>query len=344
MTRTKQMWIAVVTLGVAAAGVAATSREKAGSAAVAQPGVAREGKFVLAAGLVEPDGEEVKIGSELDGKLARVVVEEGEAVKRGQTIAVLENGDYRARVALSEAALRESEAVLDKLRNGSRAEDRREAQALLREAEAHFETAQAEAERRRVLLDRGAVSRSEHDLAARDASAARARVDAARERVNVAMDQTRPEDLRRAEAEVASARARRDEAAALLAKTYLRSPLDGRILRKFKKTGESVTASGDSPVVSLGDTKTLVVRVDVDETDVAKLRIGQPAWVRADAYGDARFTGHVIRIGQALGRKNIRTDEPTERVDTKVLETLVQLDPGQTLPIGLRVDAYLEKN
>jgi len=49
-----------------------------------------------------------------------------------------------------------------------------------------------------------------------------------------------------------------------------------------------------------------------------------------------------VRIGQALGRKNIRTDEPTERVDKKILETLVELDPGQTLPIGLRVDAFLE--
>jgi multidrug resistance efflux pump len=195
-----------------------------------------------------------------------------------------------------------------------------------------------------MLLQRGAVSRSEHDLAVRDEAGARARVDAAKERVSVAMDQTRPEDLRRAEAEVASARARRDEAAALLAKTYLRAPLDGRVLRKYRKTGESVTSSGDSPVVSLGDTRVLIVRADVDETDVAKLRIGQPAWVRADAYGDTRFTGRVIRIGQALGRKNVRTDEPTERVDTKVLETLVQLDAGQTLPVGLRVDAYLEKN
>jgi len=42
-----------------------------------------------------------------------------------------------------------------------------------------------------------------------------------------------------------------------------------------------------------------------------------------------------------LGHKNIRTDEPTERVDTKILETLIQLDPGTQLPDGLRVDAYI---
>jgi hypothetical protein len=64
--------------------------------------------------------------------------------------------------------------------------------------------------------------------------------------------------------------------------------------------------------------------------------------VTADAYGKQRFTGHVIRVGNELGRKNIRTDEPTEKVDTKILETLVQLDPCIQLPVGLRVDAYIK--
>jgi HlyD family secretion protein len=43
-----------------------------------------------------------------------------------------------------------------------------------------------------------------------------------------------------------------------------------------------------------------------------------------------------------LGRKNVRTDEPTERVDTKILETLVELDPGTELPVGLRVDGFID--
>ncbi len=43
----------------------------------------------------------------------------------------------------------------------------------------------------------------------------------------------------------------------------------------------------------------------------------------ADAFGDRHFPGRVVRVGQILGRKNVRTDEPTERVDTKILETLI---------------------
>ena len=49
----------------------------------------------------------------------------------------------------------------------------------------------------------------------------------------------------------------------------------------------------------------------------------------------------MVRIGQELGRKNVRTDEPTERVDNKILETLLELDNGIELPVGLRVNAFI---
>jgi hypothetical protein len=51
----------------------------------------------------------------------------------------------------------------------------------------------------------------------------------------------------------------------------------------------------------------------------------------------------VIRVGQVLGKKNVRTDEPTERVDQKILETLLDLDDGHELPIRLRVQAFIER-
>jgi multidrug resistance efflux pump len=131
----------------------------------------------------------------------------------------------------------------------------------------------------------------------------------------------------------------------MLEKTYVRSPIDGVVLRKKAKTGESIsTDSPDQWVATVGDDRALRVRVDVDEADVARVQIGQQAYVKAEAYGQKRFTGRVVRIGQLLGRKNIRTDEPTERVDTKILETLVELDAGQRLPAGLRVDAYIQVN
>jgi hypothetical protein len=103
----------------------------------------------------------------------------------------------------------------------------------------------------------------------------------------------------------------------------------------------SNSTSAPDPIFTVGDKSALRVRVDVDEADVSKLSLGQHAYVTADAFGDKRFPGHVVRIGEELGRKNVRTDEPSERVDMKILETLVQLDNSVDLPIGLRVNAYI---
>jgi hypothetical protein len=92
--------------------------------------------------------------------------------------------------------------------------------------------------------------------------------------------------------------------------------------------------------VTLADRSTIRVRVDVDETDIGRV-VGKAAYVTADAFGARRFPAHVIRIGQVLGKKNVRTDEPTERVDQKILETLLDLDDGHELPI--RVQAFIER-
>jgi ABC exporter DevB family membrane fusion protein len=341
MKRTTWIWMSAG-MALAAAGYwGATQRAAVPAQAAGKHDQAKTARPVVAAGLVEPASEEIRLGAQMDGVLRSVLVEEGDAVKRGQIVAVLENGEYSARVVLARSRIAEAEATLERLRNGSRQQERREADANVREAQVALEIARAERERRHVLLERGAVSRSEYDLSDRDYRTAAARLDALRERAALVHDATRAEDLARAEAELATARAQLNEALAMLEKTMVRAPIDGRILRKIRKAGEAVSANGSTPIVSLGDLSELRVRVDVDETDVAKLREGMPAYVRAEAYGDRQFAGRVVRIGQALGRKNVRTDEPTERVDRKILETLITLDPGAALPVGLRVDAYL---
>ncbi len=140
---------------------------------------------------------------------------------------------------------------------------------------------------------------------------------------------------------MALARARLAEAQAMLSKTIIRAPIEGAVLRKHLKAGEIFSEMRQTPILTLGDAKILRVRVDVDETDIARVSMGQRAYVTADAYPGEKFWGKVVRVGQLLGKKNVRTDEPAERLDTKVLETLVELEPGKPLPPGLRVDAFI---
>jgi multidrug resistance efflux pump len=108
------------------------------------------------------------------------------------------------------------------------------------------------------------------------------------------------------------------------------------------RTGELYTP-GSGPIVVLGDTKKLQVRMDVDERDVAAVKLGANAIVKADALGTKEIHGHVTELGRRMGRKNVRSDDPVERVDTKILEVVVELENADGLVPGLRVVSYVDR-
>jgi ABC exporter DevB family membrane fusion protein len=337
---------ALVYAGVALAVIVAINFAMVGRPGLAEPAPApttQASSIVAGPGRVEPASEEVRVSAQIGGTLKRVTVEEGDRVLAGQVLAVLENDDYRARVASAEAELRLKDAEGRRVANGARDEERREAAAALREAEAVLRNARADQERRRVLFAQHVISGEEMDHADDAVKIAEARAEALRQRHELVDAAAREEDASRAAADLALARAHLDEMRAVYEKTFVRAPISGLVLRKHRKAGESVSTQFDSPIVTLGDQSALRVRVDVDEADVGSVEAGQAAYVTADAFGARRFPGRVIRVGRVLGKKNVRTDEPIERVDQKILETLVELDGGQELPVGLRVQAFIVK-
>src|SRR5205814_2183596 len=96
----------------------------------------RHDVVVTAPGLVEPQSEEFKIGSELNGKIRSVLVEEGDHVRAGQIIATLENADFEARLASAEAEVQQKQAALKRLIAGARAEERQMAKLRVEETRA----------------------------------------------------------------------------------------------------------------------------------------------------------------------------------------------------------------
>lgn len=327
--------IAAINYGLLAA------RRDANQAAVS-PSETRSA-VVAGPGRVEALSEEVRVSAQIGGRLQTVLVDETDRVAAGQVVAIVENADYRARVASAEASLMLREAEARRVHNGARDQERRDAAAALREADATLEHATADVQRKRDLFRDAVISRAELDKAEEQIRVAQAKVDSQRERVSLLDAGSREEDIARADAEVALARAALAEARAVLDKTFVRAPIDGVVLRRHRRAGESVSTQFDSPVITMADRSRVRVRVDVDETDVAKLRAGQPAYVTADAFAGRKFTGQVVRVGQLLGKKNVRTDEPSERIDTKVLETLIELDDARELPLGLRVQAFINQ-
>ena len=339
----RSIWLLVAAVAVIAGlNLGVLARRGPGSAP-AEGGVARATSTspVAGPGLVEPKSESIRIGAQISGRLDRILVDEGDPVTRGQVIAEIANDDYRARVTSAEADLAARDADARRVKNGARVEERREAEADARQASADFDHAVADHARARELFQEKVISRSEMDKAEQALRVASARADSLKERHALVDADAREEDRARAGADVALARARVSEARALYDKTRVRSPIDGVVLRRHARIGESVSTQFDSPIVTVADRSSVRVRMDVDEADVARIAVGQKAYITADAYGTRRFSGRVLRVGQILGRKNIRTDEPTERVDQKVLETLIELEDGHELPIGLRVRAFI---
>ena len=307
-----------------------------------RPALPESTYLVAAPGRVEPLSEEVDIGPEIRGRVQAVLVQEGDHVQGGQLLAVLENSYYTAHVAAATARLRQAQAELRRLLNGARQEERREAWAVVEQAEAVLRNTESEIERRQMLFRRGYIAREEADRADRDVRVARARFQEARERHALITAAAREEDQARAHAAVALASAQVSEAQASLDKTFIRAPFTGTVLRKRINPGEIAAPETPTTVLfTLADTTTLHVRVDVDETDISKLQLGLPAYVTAATYGNTKFWGRVVRIGHILGKKNLRTDEPVERLDTKILETIIALDNSQMLLPGLRVDAFI---
>jgi ABC exporter DevB family membrane fusion protein len=340
MKRTALLAVAILTVTGITASLIWGRTTKPAVTAAAKPAA---DWIVAGAGRVEPHSEDIKLGVETSGRLTHIYVDEGSTIVRGQVLAEIENAEYKAQVSAAEAEVKQKEAELRKVVNGARREERREALSTIAEARAVMENAQAEMARHQKLYDAGVVSREDADAYAKDYGVAKARYEATVERHRLIDEDAREEDRSMAAADLLSARAKLEQSQALLAKTYVRSPIDGTVLRRHHREGESVSnfTTSPDPLFTLGDKSSLRVRVDVDESDVSKLALGQRAYVTAETYGDRRFWGHVVRVGQEMGRKNIRTDEPTERVDTKILETLVQLDPGTDLPIGLRVTTFI---
>ncbi len=326
-------------------------------------------RFIAAPGVIEAVSEEIEVGAEIAGKLKIVFVEEGDKVVKNQIVAVLENSDFESQIRsakagietirrqkeTAQAGLSQAEADRARIANGSRREERSEAKAVFEQTLPTLENAKREFERRQKLYDSGDVSREELDRARTAFENAQKQSFVQRERFNLVNADARADDLQKADAAIRlaaaqikefdaliiEAEAKAREAEANLTKTVVRAPISGVVLRKRLKTGESVSPENPTGIVTVADTSALRFRIDLDETDVAKIRENQTAYVTADAFGERKFAAKVVRVGQILGRKNFRTERPTEKVDTKILEVLLELAPDQRLPLGLRVDAFI---
>jgi HlyD family secretion protein len=247
---------------------------------------------IVATGTIEMI--EVDVAPQVPARVVAVRVEEGEAVRAGDTLAILIQATTRADVAGHEARVRAAEASLREARAGARPPEIERAEAELRRTEAEAVRASRDLERIQPLAAAGAESPQRLEATTAEAATAAARRDAAREEVQLLREGTRPERIDLARAEVASARAALAAAAAVAGDLVLTAPVSGTVLSRNAEPGE-ILSSGQS-VLTLGETGATYIRVYVPTRELPSVRTGQAATAHLDGFPDHPFQGRVVAI------------------------------------------------
>lgn len=230
----------------------------------------------------------VDVGATLTGRVAEVLVREGDAVRAGQPLLRLETDELRATLAQARASEQQAQARLSGLRTTGRAQ----AQAALAQADAGVVAARAEMERAQALVAQGFVSGSRLDEARRALQVAEAQQ--ANARAQVAANRDGGTDEVQAQAQWQAAKAATEAAQARLAQAELRAPTDGRVLTRDVEPGQIVQPGKALLALALAGPTVLVAQAD--ERFLDQLATGQPATVVADAYAGQRFAARLSRI------------------------------------------------
>jgi HlyD family secretion protein len=301
-----------------------------------------EGTWVAGNGVVEPADREVRVAAAVAGRVAEVRVREGDRVAAGDVLLLLEQDVEAAAAQAATADVAAARAELDRLRAGARSQD---IDAARHEAAAARERAAQTADALRRTDELAAAGHAAPDAlerARRQAAADAETASQAEARLRLLQAGTRAEEVAAADARLQAALAREAEAQARLAQRTVRAPSAGEILQLFVRPGEHQQPGGADPLVILGDTSALRVRMDLDERDLGRVLPNAAARVRAVAFPGQDFPARVVEVGRRMGRKNLRTDDPVERNDTKVLEIVLTLDGSTPLVVGQRVVVYVE--
>ncbi len=252
---------------------------------------------VTAGGSVEAL-QEVTVSSKISGRVTAVPVKEGDTVTVGQVLARLETGELIAQVQQAEATLQATRARLRMLEEGPRSQERVQMQGAVALAKANYESAKENLARMRMLFEAGAIGKAQLDAAQLQVDAARQQYEASLQQWNMVETGPRAEEMEMARAQVAQAQAAVAFARLQASNATITSPLAGTVTRRFVEPGVTL-ALGQMAVARVAQIDSVYVVLDVSETDLSRVQVGQPSELRVDAYPDKAFTGTVRELGQA---------------------------------------------
>ena len=261
---------------------------------------------VAAVGLVEASTENIAIGTPLSGIVPKVFVGAGDAVRAGDPLFELDTRQLRAELDVRRQTL----AV---------------ARSRARVADARLDDLRRQLSFAEQVKDKRAVS-------AEELSRRRSAVD------------TAAAELDEARAQVAAAEAQVRATAVEIERSTVRSPIDAEVLQVKLRVGEfAAAAPSESPLMVLGRSKPLHVRVDVDEHEGWRVRAGSAAVGRLRGNAELKTPLSFVRFEPFVVPKKSLTGDSTERVDTRVLQVIYKVEQDDLpLFVGEQLDVFID--
>jgi len=316
---------------------------------------------ITALGRLEPQTEVISLSApvNLDGdRIAKILVKQGDRVKKGEVIAVLDSGDrFAAALVVAEQKVSAAQAKVAQVQAGAKSGEIQAQKAAIAKLEAELqgeiptqaalisrlrkelENAQREFQRYQQLARDGAITDSLLDTKRltmttasdrlREANSAQNRtIQTLKAQINEAestlikITEIRPVDVQLAQTEVAGAIAEVKQAKVELDQAYIKAPMDGQILKIYGREGEKI---GDKGIADFGQTLQMVAVAEIYQTEISQIRIGQQAIVTSSTFA-GELKAKVSDIGLQISRQNVFANQPGENVDRRVVEVKVLIN------------------
>ena len=310
----------------------------------------------------------VNLSFRVPGRLAEILLDEGDDAKQGDAIAILDRDLFQAELDAAQASLEEAraareqalatrdqtKATLERLENGARPQELEEARALVAEYEANLQRAESELQRDRKLLQTRAVSESAYETAVETVGVVRARLARSKEALSLLEEGTRREDLDAANAALAQAEAAVVKADAAVEKAAsgavkaqislddatLRAPNDGIVLTRVAEPGAIVAAGQTVAVLSRRDE--IWAYVYLEEADLGSIRPGAPAEISTDS-SDKIYAGRVGSVSPEAEFTPKTVETKSLRANLVYRARILVDEPDDGLRQGAPVDVKIQR-
>jgi HlyD family secretion protein len=286
------------------------------------------------------DIRQVNLGFRVSGRIAKMIFEEGDTVKTGDVVAVLDKAPYEAALAAAKAQLAQAKANYAKLKHGNRPQEIKEARATVRERQAAATNAHLTFKRQSEQIKVGSTSHQAYDDAFAKKNEAEAQLKNAQEALSLAEEGFRSEDIEAGRATMEIAKAQLESAKINLKDAEIFSPSDGIILTRVSEPGTIVAPQ--SVVYTLSLHKPVWVRAYVSEPDLGRIKPGMEVLVITDTHPNQPFKGQIGFISPQAEFTPKTVETPALRTALVYRLRILVDDPKGQLRQGMPVTVKLK--